>query len=213
MGPPKPTSHAAPPWELDGEGVILIYKFSRDWVNRSPLLSQQQKANFNGGLGYVMLVNYLHSPVGPYKELLWIPGKFLPHRRQAITTIFVNTQASTENGRFNWGIPKETQPIDWVSEQNKDMIVVGDPTEPILRCELNNGGPAFPMTTRLLPIRLHQELDGATFRTNPSGSGWAKLARLANVQLNPERFPDISIAKPLICLKVKPFRLQFPRPH
>jgi len=211
MGPTQPCPHFAAPWSLNGEGFILIYKFQKNWVEQHACITSDQQGKFQGGLGYVMLVNYMTSPVGPYKELLMIPGKFYPHRRQSISRIFVDVSASTENGRFNWGIPKETKPFAWQSERNSDTIVVGEDAAPIFRCEIRSGGPTFPVTTRLLPIRLHQELEGATYRTNPSGWGWARFCRIESLKIDAQQFPDISRLRPLACMKVSPFRLHFPK--
>lgn len=104
---------APPPWNLKGTGIILIYKFSKDWVEKHGMLPSFLKDNFKGGLGYLMLVNYTESPVGPYKELLLIPGKFAPKNKQSISKIYVSSEASTINGRANWGIPKDTLPFTW----------------------------------------------------------------------------------------------------
>jgi hypothetical protein len=210
VGPQKPVPHFPPPWALSGEGIILVYKFPPDWVHQNACLTEDQAGKFKGGLGYVMLVHYAQSPVGPYKELLLIPGKFYPHRRQAITKIFVDTQVSTDNGRYNWGIPKETTSIAWHSEGNRDTITVGSETAPALACAIRCSGPAFPISTRLLPIRLHQVLDGATFRTSPVGRGWGRWSRVEKLVVDPHQFPDISRFQPLVSIRVSPFHLFFP---
>lgn len=61
-------------------------------------------------------------PVGPYDELIYVPGLFSRRPRQplrtgrtaaepieyfpSITRIYVSTDESVYNGRKNWGIPK-----------------------------------------------------------------------------------------------------------
>ncbi len=65
-----------PPWKLNGEAIILIFKFKKDWIEKFGLLPKHLKGRFKGGLGYVMLIKYEKSPVGPYHELLFLPGKF-----------------------------------------------------------------------------------------------------------------------------------------
>jgi hypothetical protein len=208
-----PDTPAKAPWRLKGQGIIIVYRFSADWVSEHAHLQDFQKGQFCGGWGYVMLVDYQSSPVGPYRELLIIPGKFDPHRRQSISRIYVDSQASTQNGRYNWGIPKETLPIRWTTAANSDSFLVAEQSDPVFSCRIRSGGMAFPVTTRLLPIRLHQELCGKTFRTNPRGNGWGKLARIEHLQLNPELFPDIRKAKPWACIKVSPFTMHFPCAH
>jgi hypothetical protein len=68
------------------------------------------------------------------------------------------------------------------------------------------------MSTALLPIQLRQELDDQVFFTQPEGKGWGKLARIQEVDLDPQLFPDIRGIKPLLALRVSPFTLTFPKP-
>ncbi len=212
-GPQKPNHHSPAPWKLSGEGLILVYKFKRDWVEKNGFLNDTQKGSFKGGLGFVMLVNYLNSPVGPYKELLFIPGKFSPHKRQSITRIFVDSEESTENGRFNWGIPKETVPMIWQKNGKEETIGIGHEDDPILFCKISSGGIPFPTSTKLIPIHLYQELEGITFLTDPSGSGWGKFAKIESLKINEKYFPNVKNQKPLICIKINPFTMHFPLPE
>ncbi|MFD2200287.1 acetoacetate decarboxylase family protein [Shivajiella indica] len=213
IGPRIPANLFPPPWKLKGEGIIIVFRFHKKWVEENGLLNENQKSNYNGGLGYVMLVNYRDSPVGPYKELLFIPGKFKPNNFQSITKIFVDSDASTENGRFNWGIPKETVPIFWQKNGKEETIGVGTEEEPVLFCKITSGGLPFPASTKLLPINLFQELEGKEFYTRPSGHGWAKIAKIESLKINKDHFPDIGQIKPLFCFKINPFTMEFPLPE
>lgn len=206
----KPLDHYPPPWRLKGEGIVLVYNFKKGWLAQNGLLQLGQSGVYRGGLGFVMLVNYHESPVGPYKELLIIPGKYGGQKRQSISHIFVNSEASTVNGRYNWGIPKETVPMIWHSEDNGDTIGIGPDENPILFCKIKTRGIPFPATTRLLPIRLQQFLGGREFLTDPNGSGWAKLATIEKIKVDSDRFPDISNVKPVLGFKVNPFTMHFP---
>jgi hypothetical protein len=201
---------APAPWKLQGEGIIVIYKFSKKWVETHGNLPDHLKGKFKSGLGYLMLVNYQNSPVGPYKELLFIPGKFAPHSKQSITTIYVSSEASTQNGHANWGIPKETLPFSWEKKEGKELIQVKDGEQVVFSCEVKPSKIPFPISTSLLPIDLHQFWDGVDFFTKPSGNGWGKRASITNLQIDPAYFPDISTQKPLFAVKVDPFRINFP---
>lgn len=202
---------APAPWELEGEGILLIYKFSKKWVEACGDLPEHLKGNFKGGLGYLMLVNYKTSPVGPYKELLFIPGKFSNYTKQSITKIYVSSEVSTQNGHTNWGIPKVTLPISWEKKQGKEFIQVIDGDKIAFSCELKSGGIPFPISTSFLPINLHQLWDGVDFFTKPSGNGWGKLARVKNLRIDTSYFPDVSSKKPLFAVKVNPFHINFPK--
>lgn len=201
-----------PPWKLKGEGIILIFNFKKDWVENSSHLPKYLKGKYKGGLGYVMLVNYEKSPVGAYHELLIIPGKFRKSKKQSITKIYVDSEASTQNGRNNWGIPKETLPFSWKKEGNKDLIEIRSGDEVIFSTEIAHGGIPIPVTTTLLPIDLCQSWNTVKYYTKPSGFGWGKLAKINKLELNPDFFPDIRGIKPLLVLKVDPFYIKFPEP-
>mgnify|MGYP006140108817 FL=1 len=203
---------APAPWKLKGEGIILIFKFNKDWVENHAHLPKHLVGKFRGGLGYVMLVDYHESPVGPYRELLIIPGKFRKTKMQAITKIYVDSEASTLNGRKNWGIPKETLPFVWTKEQGRDIIGIKFGEKEVFSVEITHGGLSFPVSTSLLPIRLCQTLDKVKYYTKPFGSGWGKLAKIKNLAINPDFFPDFRGIKPLMAVKVNPFEIHFPEP-
>ena len=103
------TDHIPAPWTLTGDGLMLFYRFPREFVLENGFVPPELCQSFVGGFGSVMLVDYQTSNVGPYRELLFIPGQFQfgSKRYYAITKIYVSTQISVENGRINWAIPKE----------------------------------------------------------------------------------------------------------
>jgi hypothetical protein len=203
---------APPPWELQGEGIMLVYKFSKSWIETHGQIPSNLAGKYLGGLGFVMLVSYEKSPVGPYHELLLIPGKFGKSKKQVITKIYVDSEASTQNGRANWGIPKETLPFSWKRTEREDFIEIKDGEKPVFSCEIKSWGISFPTSTALLPIDLQQEMDNRMFLTKPTGRGKAKFAKIKNLFVDPDYFPDITKVKPLFAVKIKPFRINFPTP-
>ena len=67
---------APPPWKLKGNGYIFLYHFPKSFVKKFGFLSDYQANKFNGDfVGTVMLVDYETSAVGPYHELLFVPGR------------------------------------------------------------------------------------------------------------------------------------------
>lgn len=201
------------PWLLRGDGYLLFYKFSRQWVAQHGQVPPALAGSFDGFFGSVMLVNYHESPVGPYRELLFMPGKFrTPHgRRYSITNIAVDSEASTRSGQANWGIPKVTRQFRAEREGDTERIqVLGLDGLPYFEIRLRSGGLRFPITTALMPIRLYQIWEGKTFLTDPKGSGTGQLARVLDVQVNSELFPDICRTHPLLALRVTHFTMQFP---
>ncbi|KIY53928.1 hypothetical protein FISHEDRAFT_68494 [Fistulina hepatica ATCC 64428] len=77
----------------------------------------------------IMLLRYLDTAVGPYDEIIFIPGKFrhpIPAGRekakqttetsQRITNIYVSTPQSVWNGRRNWNIMKHLARFEWEND-------------------------------------------------------------------------------------------------
>lgn len=174
-------------------------------------LSKSLKSNFAGGLGYVMLVNYTESPVGPYKELLFIPGKCKTPggKRQTISKIYVDSEASLLSGRANWGIPKELAQFDWTHNKNSSRVTVSENDEVFFDIEVSRNLIKFPITTSILPIRLFQELNNTTYQVNPTGLGIGQLSKATINHINPEFFPNVRAAK-CLAVSVSPFWMKFP---
>lgn len=159
-----------------------------------------------------MLIDYQSSPVGPYKELLLIPGKFRVRGKkyQSIARIYVDSPQSLQGGRENWCIPKYLADFDWVEKENSIHIGVSVAGKELLKVNASYGGLRFPMTTSLLPIHLYQEWEGKAATVRPSGKGRAKLARIHSLTSSGEGFPRLEQAKKLISMWVEPFEMHFP---
>ncbi len=203
------------PWQLKGYGYILLYRFSEAFVNQSVHIPDFLKGKFAGGFGSVMLVDYETSNAGPYGELLFIPGKFnhLGQKRNTISKIYVSSLASVENGRRNWGIPKQQADFHFEKLDNQREHIQINLGETVLAdFIIKSGGPAFPVDTQLMPFPLVQLQDDQYFYTKFSGSGKGRLAKIEQIHIDPVGFPDISQCRPIAVIKVDPFRITFPEP-
>ncbi|AQG79710.1 acetoacetate decarboxylase family protein [Spirosoma montaniterrae] len=215
---------APPPWTLTGDGLILIAHFPEPFVRAQGFLAPYQQTAYRGWIGTVMLVDYKTSAVGPYRELLFIPGlfRFGDTTSFSISKIYVSSEDSVWNGRQNWGIPKEF--ADFSFETNADgsrSITVSQNGQSFLSLRAKPWGPRFPITTKLMPgFRVMQErLDRPGYEppglllTRPSASGAARLSTLSGVETDIRFFPDLSQIKPLAVLSVENFRMTFPVPE
>lgn len=115
---------APPPWRL--KGTIYSFLMYTSSVNQkhlassksfmySPLEASSGFANgkFLGGLGMVQVIRYTETPVGPYDELVIVPGTFSYRTETAatskdtisekknlrVTRIYVSQKQSCWNGR------------------------------------------------------------------------------------------------------------------
>ncbi|MCU0326166.1 MAG: acetoacetate decarboxylase family protein [Spirosomaceae bacterium] len=212
---PKPEKTVAPPWSLKGNGYIFIFKFSRAFVEKFGFLSEYQTKSFTGFFGTVMLVDYSESEVGPYQELLFVPGMFNLNNKKiySIAKIYVSSYDSVWNGIENWGIPKELADFEVISpNKNEDIFTVSMAGKLFFKARLRRRGFYFPISTKFFPLKLAQKLRKNLLITNSPASGKATLAKLVEIEVDNEFFPDIAQAKPLMVLAVKDFEMQFPIP-
>lgn len=98
-----PTSTPAPPWPCRVRAVV--------WVQRapSPLPSSSRWAGRVRAVALGAVVDYLESPVGPYREVFagqLLRGTVLPVVH--VPFIAVDSLASVHGGRVHWQLPKTT---------------------------------------------------------------------------------------------------------
>jgi len=96
-----PASSPAPPWACRVRAVV--------WAQRapSPLPSSSAYAGRVRGAAVGALVDYLDSPVGPYREVLvgqLLRGTVLPVLH--VPFIAVDSLLSVHGGRAHWSLPK-----------------------------------------------------------------------------------------------------------
>lgn len=205
----------APPWQLTGNGIILVYRFTREWALAHGGIPEHRKTAFTGGFGMVMAVDYRESPVGPYTELLFIPGQFRVGDREhwSITRIVVNSQASVDAGRANWGIPKTLG--DLSVDVEAGLVRLVDNGRPAATLEVRAVGPRLPFDTAWSPLRFSLVQDGpaGALVTRPAGSGMLRMARLRRWHADPAVFPDLSRFRPWAAVVASNFALTFPAPE
>lgn len=204
-----------PPWQLTGSGYIILCRFSKKEVIQKSLLPIKFNQLALGGLGIIMIVDYKKSNIGPYKELLIIPGKITYNNKKlkTISKIFVSTEESVLYGKKNWGIPKEMADFTFKKNKNHTQIKVSENNSSFFEISLTSYGPSFPITTSLMPLSLIQEYNQKIFYTNPVGKGAGRFALIKNIKIDNTRFPDISKKRQLIVLEIACFEMTFPKSH
>jgi hypothetical protein len=214
-----------PPWHLTGDGYIWLFKFPKDFIERNGFMTDWQRAALKHTLGAMMLVDYRETPVGPYRELLFIPGVFAVgahalRRAQdasplqfSISKIYVSTQVSVVNGIEHWGIPKERADFAYSTYAGADTLTASINGTPFFSARLNPFGPRFPLTSSLLPLRVIQDLRGQKLVTQPTAKGSARLCRVHDLHVAAAQFPDVSSIKPIAVIAVNNFQMTFPAAH
>jgi len=212
---------APPPWTLTGNGLIFIAHFPEPFVREHGFLQPYQQTAYRGWIGTVILADYHTSNVGPYQELLFIPGLFRFGQTTAfsISKIYVSSQDSVANGRANWGIPKEQADFKFeAGPSGQQRISVSRDGQPFFSVRAKAWGPHLPITTRLLPgFRVAQEPlppsnASQLLLTAPVASGKARLTTLTDLTVNTAYFPNLGQIKPLVALTIADFKMTFPTP-
>lgn len=184
--PSHPVQRAPAPWTLKAESYLLLLKLnSLPHGLYDPLESawaEESLGAFTGGLGAIMIVRYTSTPVGPYDELMLIPGNFsvpqptngpprIPRKALRIARIYVSQRTTAYNGRLNWNIPKHLARFEFsapVTEQGAappEGLTVrvfapgteeGDGTAPFFACKLRpwRWVPAVPISMEYVPLKM-----------------------------------------------------------
>jgi len=208
---------AAPPWNLTGEGYIILCSFDRDFVEQHGFVPPALQGRFEGGLGAVMCMNYATSDIGPYREVLFIPGQFNIGGKSlhSVTKIFVSTWESVINGRENWGLPKELAYFDCDHSGGFDHLRILQNDEVVVDLTMNAYSPlAMPITTAIIPEawrELVQFQDGKAITVTPSAFGHFHLANVKSASFNSAHFPDINKGHIYAVFKATGLSLHLPK--
>ncbi|HEY6879688.1 MAG TPA: acetoacetate decarboxylase family protein [Polyangiales bacterium] len=214
---PKSSNVVAPaPWQLRAEAYAFLVGLPLP-RGRAELFvpSELTEARF-GPWGVVAFIEYSESDVGPYYELLFIPGSFRFGKRwlPSITKIYVSSRASVDNGRRNWGIPKEL--ADFEVDDGRDGVKrVTMRVDGVTAVELwlRHGKVQLPFSTRVLPnsmFTLGQRLGGQTFEVTPKARGLAQRAKVLHAWSEPGMFCELSAERVGGAARLSKVELQFP---
>lgn len=152
-----PTIQVAPaPWVLKGRSWTFILSglpktssFPAGWSSEWQAEAEAAGGEFIGGQGTVQVISYSESPVGPYDELVYAPGKWKyadGTKGFRVTRIYVSSKDSTWNGRKNWNIPKQVASFNYHRDASSNVwsLSVSHPSSP--------DSPFFKVTVRPITV-------------------------------------------------------------
>lgn len=185
------------PWQLRGNAAVIVLRGPR------------RGGGLLGRWSAIALVDYEHSDVGPYRELLILDRLLRRGGRWGGTVeqIWVDSQRSVDSGRANWGIPKDL--AEFVHERgatDRWSVTLGG--EPLASAEVVPFGPELPVAKPKFGARLLQTRAGRAFATPISIAGWVRLARVVDLQIDPARV-DLRTRRPVLALVVTRGRMRF----
>lgn len=158
-----------PPWPADVRATI--------WWHRTTRAGRELLPQKSVPLTLAMVVDYLDSPVGPYREILASPVLRLPGGgrgampRMSVPFIAVDSETSVHGGRTHWHLPKVL--ADFGGDVLGASSVSGEGWA--VHADARPMGPPFPMKGALgfaQPVDEELALAGATL------TGKARLCRV-----------------------------------
>ncbi|MDB4988773.1 MAG: hypothetical protein JWN04_3951 [Myxococcaceae bacterium] len=205
------------PWTLRGEGYMLMIKLPMP-RGRAELFAPTELAEARfGQFGCVMFVDYVSSPVGPYRELMFIPGTFRFGKRRlpSITKIYVSTQASADSGQHNWGIPKELADFELVDGTDGiKRVTMRLDGRIAVELWLRHNTLALPITSRLVPTSMRtlgQIYAGHTYAVAPTARGLVQRAKVVHAWSEPGVFADFTSERVVTAARFSKVDLTFPQ--
>jgi hypothetical protein len=207
---------AKAPWRLAGDAYVVALKMPAKVLEEQCFVPESLKGCRLGSYSRMIYVDYKNSPVGPYRELLFDPGRFLFDKRscRTISRIFVSTQESVVNGLENWGIPKTIAEFETRTLANGwEHITVS--AEGAVFAELAFSTVRFgvPFSDRWLPAKFRttaQHCGERCYFYAPITRATMKMGRLRESKIDPRMFPDISRGKFALCVRLEDFRMWIP---
>jgi hypothetical protein len=197
------------PWQLVGRGIIVLFRPDERFAG---VLPRAQQDRYRGGVPVLMAVRYLSSDVGPYDELLFVPGRvdFDGEALYTISHIAVSTLASVVNGWLNWAIPKELAGLRF-DNHGRRYSLRGERADGFsAEIVAEGGGLPLPLTTAIMPHTLGQERDGRLYVTRLKARGWALRARLDRLDLAGPFLPALDWATVCMTVTVDRVHMHFP---
>jgi len=214
---PSSIALAPAPWDLSGQGYVFAVRLPQDVLDQGSFLPEGCTRAGRSRMAYAMFVDYSAGDVGPYHELLYIPGVLNVGRRRnlSISRIFVSTWASVVNGEVNWGIPKDRCDFDvqyGADGVDRVALTAVDGTV-FAELELQARGPRLPAPGHWVPRGLRtlsQLREGQVYSYAPEARGHFRFARVRNWRFDARYFPDLARGEVVAAIKITDFRMIFP---
>ncbi|MBQ4035474.1 MAG: hypothetical protein II623_08435 [Paludibacteraceae bacterium] len=197
-----------------GKAYISVYNFSNDFVASEAFQTDFLKGKYDGGFGAVIYIDFKESPVGPYQEVLFIPGKYEVggESRYVATKCYVSTPEAINNNSDGYFGHKELGTFHWttVGENTMHLSIHKGRTR-LLTVEIGSwSGFSLPASSNIITFPFMQILSGdERLLWKYSAKSSMNLARLVSVQVRPAFFPDIAKYNPIVTLCFDNFELNF----
>ncbi|MEO0562020.1 MAG: acetoacetate decarboxylase family protein [Chloroflexota bacterium] len=215
-----PSSPPSAPWKLNGSGYIFLYQLTQDHIDTTNSVEPWLAPHRTGDLSALMVFDWRQTPVGPYREMVFAPGryKWAGRRYYHFARQYVTSPDAAAYGPKLWGTPDTLAEIDIVREDERTKtITVNHNSKAIFNASVTDGLLRFPFNTFFNPFRVkllqrHPD-DGKTLSIEPRAGGTLSLTgTLESITTNGGGLPSLDSLKPLALVEAVSLRLTFPIP-
>jgi hypothetical protein len=200
------------PWTLTGEAWVVPQLQRVDAVAAYVPPGCAIVAWRGWTLGGYVCVDYHTSPVGPYREIIFVPALVRRGWRWGfhISHIYVDSAASVGGGRGNWWLPKDLLTFAITKHENTTLFRADHEAQSIAwGVFTHNKLISLPFNNRQLPLHLLQAHADRVRRSAFWATGRIGVANGALDLLDTTRLPQLSFVVRLPLLHVQQFKLCF----
>jgi hypothetical protein len=215
---PRGVVRVQPPWILRGDAFLAVTASPAELNLADGGIASELRGIYNNLFNAVVIADYRESPIGPFRELLYIPGRFrfgLDDERMSITRGYANTEVARLNRRAYWGVRSRLATISRTTGgDNSDVFAIGE--RPFARFGFETFGPDIALNGHTIPeaFRAFAQLEGdRRLLYTLAITGTMRAARFEPQMLDASMFPDMAKREFLLGLKISNFLAEFPLAH
>ncbi len=213
---PPEVPRAPAPWVLTGDAYIVMLELPQPLLREQGFIPEALRDRFEGRYSLLMALDYTSSNVGPYREILFIPGRFRTRRGLcwSISKIYVSSWDSVVNGQLNWRIPKERADFEITREADgSERFRVSQGGDVFADLRFATAGPSLPASAALVPASLRtlvHHREGRDHFCTPAARGRVRVAHMRDARFALERMPPIDQGRVVFAARLSDFRAEFP---
>jgi hypothetical protein len=212
---PRGIARVQPPWFLRGDAFLVLTISPTETNLADAAISNEMAGIYNNLFNVMVVADYRESPIGPFRELAYIPGRFrfaFDEERMSITRSYATTEAGVLNRRAHWGVPTEFAEIVTKREpSDHEHFSVGQGK--VADFSFECFGPSVPLNGKVIPPALRsfgQLRDDMTLLYTLGITGTMRAARFIPHSFDASRFPDMTKRQLVVSIKVSDFLAEFP---
>jgi hypothetical protein len=214
-GWPRGVTRADAPWLVRGDAYILLTTSEREVNVADAGIDSALEGIYNNLFNAMVVADYRESPIGPFRELLYIPGRFrfgFDDEPMSITRGYANSEAGLWNRRAHWGVPAQFAEITRQPLPTQgDHFAVGATSFASFSFEVF--GPDQPLNGKVIPRAFRsigQRCDDVTLLYTFAITGTMRAARFIPHAFDSSMFPDMAKREFVACIKICDFLAEFP---